>query len=88
MKAYEMNDEPTIYAADDDVAAAMLYILDGGGEPHVGYSEGYPRELTAEELDREIPDYDENERPTGQTTTIRHMLEAATEPGYLCGAMR
>ncbi len=84
MKAYEMDDEPTIYAAHDDVAAAMIYILDGGEEPQ----EGYPRELTAEELDKEIPDYDEDERPTGETTTIRRMLELATEPGFLCGAMR
>jgi hypothetical protein len=79
-----MDDEPTIYAAHDADAAAMLYILDGGEKPQ----EDCPRELTADELDREIPDYDENERPTEETTTIRRMLEAATEPGYLCGAMR
>ncbi|MBZ0297410.1 MAG: hypothetical protein K8L99_32920 [Anaerolineae bacterium] len=84
MKAYEMDDEPTIYAANDDVAAAMLYILDCGEEPQ----EGYPRELTDEELDRQRPDYDEDERPTGEMTNIRSWLDAATEPGYLCGAIR
>ena len=84
MKAYEMDDEPTIYAAHDADAAALLYILDGGEQPQ----EDCPRELTDAELDAEHPDYDENEHPTGTTTTIRRMLEAATEPGFLCGAMR
>jgi len=84
VKAYEMDDEPTIYAAHDADAAAMIYILDGGEEPQ----DGYPRELTDEELDRERPDYDEDERQTGETTTIRRWLEVATEPGFLGGAMR
>ena len=84
MKAYEMDDEPTIYAANRAREAAMLYHTPGG-EP---LEDGFPRELTDAELDAERPDYDEDERPTGEATTIRRWLESATEPGYLCGAMR
>jgi hypothetical protein len=84
MKAYEMDDEPTIYAADSAMVASALYTLESGER----LEDGYPRELTDAELDAERPDYDEDERPTGEATTIRRWLEAATEPGYLCGAMR
>lgn len=79
-----MDDEPTIYAADSAEEATMLY----GKLGDLPLEPGYPRELTDDELDAEQPDYDENEEPTGVGTTIRHWLEEATEPGYLCGAMR
>lgn len=84
MKAYAMDDEPTIYAADSAEEASRLY----GETGALPLEDGYPRELTAEELDAEQLEYDENEEPTGESTTIRRWLEAATEPGYLCGAMR
>ena len=84
MKAYEMDDEPTTYAANSAEEAVALYAQDSG-EP---VEEGYPRELTDAELDADQADYDDDERPTGMTTTIRRWLEAATEPGYLCGAIR
>lgn len=84
MRAYEMDDEPTIYAANSAWEATTLYIADSGEK----LEHGYPRMLTDGELDAEQPDYDEDERPTGETTTIRRWLEAATEPGYLAGSMR
>lgn len=84
MQAYEMDDEPTVYAANSAWEAAALYVADSGEK----LDEGYPRMLTDEELDQPRQDYDEDERPTGKTTTIRRWLEAATEPGYLCGALR
>ena len=84
MHAYEMDDEPTIYAADSAWDAARGYVADSGERLEAGY----PRLLTPAELDREMPDFDEDERPTGETTTIRRMLEDAKGPGYLCGAMR
>ena len=84
MKAYEMDDEPTIYAANDWEEAVVLYVRDSGAQ----VDDGYPLELPDAELDAERPDYDEDERTTGTKTTIRRWLEAATEPGYLCGAMR
>lgn len=84
MKAYEMDDEPTIYAANSEEEAMRLY----GQVGELPLEPGYPRELTDAELDAEQPDCDENEEPTGETTTVRRWLEAATEPGYLCGAMR
>lgn len=81
LRAYEMDDEPTIYAATSAVHAANLYAEVDGELPE----DGYPRELEAAELDAEHPDTDEDERLTGGTTTIRKMLAAATEPGFLCG---
>jgi len=84
MNAYEMDDEPTIYAATTASQAVRAYVSDSDEKLEAGY----PRLLTDAELDAEHPDYDENERPTGGTTTIRKILEAATEPGYICGAMR
>ena len=83
MQAYEMDDEPTIYAANSAWEAANIYVSDTGEKLEAGY----PRMLTDSELDAEFPDYDEDERLTGATTTIRRWLEAATEPGFLAGAM-
>jgi hypothetical protein len=84
MKAYDMDDEPTTYAANSPEEAVALYVRDSGEQ----VEDGYPCELTDAALDAERTEYDEDERPTGRTTTIRRWLEAATEPGYLCGAMR
>lgn len=81
MKAYRMDDENTIYAARDMEEAIRVYMEDTEIMP----DEGYPVELSDDTLDLEIPDYDENERPTGGTTTIRAWLDAAQKPGYLAG---
>jgi hypothetical protein len=84
VKVYEMDDEPTIYAAHDWQEAVALYVKESGAQ----VEDGWPCELNDAELDKPRPEYDENEQPTGETTTIRIWLEEATEPGYLCGAMR
>lgn len=83
MFAYEVDDEPTIYAAYNAWEAASLYTADSG----VKLERGYPRMLTDAELDAERSD-----RPAavvvGVPSTIRRWLEAAKEPGYLAGAVR
>ena len=81
MKAYWMDEENQIYAANSEEEAIAIYTADSGEAP----DKDFVRELTDEELDRERPDYDEDERPTGKMTTIRHWLEEATEPGYIAG---
>ncbi|CAM5532365.1 hypothetical protein TMEC54S_00282 [Thauera mechernichensis] len=86
MKAYEMDDEPTIYAAAGEAEAVRLYIEHAG--PDLLDREYYPRELTEEELDSPQPELDEDERPTGRTVSIRKWLAEATEPGWLCAAVR
>jgi hypothetical protein len=78
--AYEMDDMPTIYAATSAVHAANLYAEETGELP----DDGYPRELSAAELDAPQAETDEDERPTGEMTSIRAWLAAAGE-GFLCG---
>lgn len=81
LKAFYVDDMPTIYAAESIEDAARLYEHDLG-EP---CEDGYPREASEAELDQQIPETDENEQPTGVMTSMRVWLEGAT-PGFLCGA--
>lgn len=81
LKAFYVDDMPTIYAAATIEDAARLYLHDMG-EPCL---DGYPREATDAQLDQQVPETDENERPTGVMTSMRVWLESAT-PGFLCGA--
>lgn len=81
LKAFYVDDMPTIYAAATIEDAARLYEQDLG-EP---CEDGYPREVSEAELDKPTPDYDYNEQPTGEMTTMRAWLEEAS-PGFLCGA--
>jgi hypothetical protein len=76
-----MDDEHTLYAAGDAQEAASLYACDTF--ELVKFEDGYPRELTEKELDEQRPDIDENEQPTGGTTTIRAWLELASCSGPL-----
>jgi len=81
LKAFYVDDMPTIYAAATPEEAARLYEEDVG-DP---CDDGYPREVSATELDRSIPEFGEDEQPTGEMTTMRTWLEEAS-PGFLCGA--
>ena len=48
--------------------------------------DGYPEELTDEQLDEDQPEFDEDERQTGNSTTIRKMLaEHVGSPGWFAG---
>lgn len=82
-KAYEMDDEQTIYAARYADEAKAAYLLDMGGDFEIDAE--YPLELTNVQLDHEFPDFDEHEVLNGKTFTIRSMLKDKTEAGYLCG---
>ena len=82
LKAFQCDEYDT-YAAESAEQAASLYLEQTGVEP-----EETPRELTDEELDKEWPEFDEDERRTGGVTTIRKMLaDNGPEPGWLCGTM-
>lgn len=79
LRAFHVDDE-TIYAALDAEQAAVLYEQDTGASCE---DPDYPRELTPAELDAAIPELDENERMTGQETSLRAILDACTEPGMI-----
>lgn len=80
LKAFHVSDSE-IFVADSLDEAARLH-FENCGEP---CEDDYPDELSDAELDREYPEYDEDERPTGNKTTIRKMLvEHGDEPGLLC----
>lgn len=81
LKAFYVDDMPTIYAAATTEEAARLYADDVDED----CADGYPREVSEGELDKPIPDYDHNEQPTGEMTTLRACLAVAS-PGFLCGA--
>lgn len=82
LKAFQMSDEE-IYAAASSGLAVAAYVEDTGVLPEMHDV----RELTDHELDREIPEYDENEAPTGQMTTLRRYLNEMTGPGFLAGTL-
>lgn len=81
LRAFVINDDD-LYAANDQAEAIRLYregaVSDDEPEPDVV-------ELSAEELDRRQPLFDENEHPIdGETTSVREMLiEHGDEPGWL-----
>ena len=81
MQAYWVNDEAEVYAAHSCNDAIASYLIATGEMP----AEGFPVALTDTELDREYQEMDENEKLTGNTTTIRTYLAEATHSGYLCG---
>ena len=79
LKAFHVSD-CEIYAALSSDQAARLY------EDETGESceEGYPCELSQEELDKPTPEFDEDENQTGDMTSIANWLREAS-PGFLCG---
>ncbi len=83
LKAYQCTDDD-LYAAPSVEQAAMLCEADVG-EP---CEEGYPRELSDEELDKRHPAFDEDENPVdGQTISVREMLaKHGNDPGWLAGS--
>lgn len=83
LKAYKCSDSE-IYAAESLQQAAVIYKDHCGGDP----DDGYPEELTDEQLDHKYPAFDEDERPIeGETTSIRQMLsEHGDQPGWLAGS--
>ncbi len=82
LKVYACDDSD-LYAAESAEQARLLYLGQTGEEPE----DGYPRELTDEELDAPQPEFDENEARTGGTTSVRQMLaEHGDEPGWLAGS--
>lgn len=83
LKVYRCGDED-LYAAENAEQARKL-CEEMTGEP---LADEYLQELTDAELDAEQPEFDEDERQTGGTTTVRRMLaEHGDEPGWLAGWM-
>jgi len=83
LKAYEMDDEGTIYAAEDAPEAVAEFESDLGcmvDQPD------YPRELTDAELDKQFDELDEYGFKSGETTCIREWLDKKTVAGFLCGS--
>lgn len=78
MKAFWM-DEETVWAADTLDDAKIDYATETGEVA----DEDFVRELSDEELDRLIPETDEDERPTGAMTTLRRYLDEMKVPGFL-----
>lgn len=83
LKAFEMDDEQTIYAAEDKDEACRLYLMDMGDDFDI--DDDYPQELTGSQLDHPFQDCDENEVPNGLIITIRQILAEKLEGGFLCG---
>lgn len=77
LKAYQIGEE--LYAANSHEEAQKLD-EELTGEP----CGGTVIELTAEQLAAPQPEFDEDERPTGGTTTLHRMLrEHGDAPGHL-----
>jgi hypothetical protein len=79
LKAFAVGDSD-IYAAET-AEQALALANDLAGDDAFELDE--VTELVDADLDKEYPEFDEDERPTGGTTTIRFWLSEATEPGWL-----
>lgn len=82
LKAYQVGDSDVYVAEDEAGAMKQAEEMVGEGE----YSITDVRALTDEELDKEYPEFDENEKETGGVATIRQWLSEAVTPGWLCGS--
>lgn len=80
LHAFQMDDE-TVYAGATADEAIQAYHDDTGELPE----DGYPTQMSDAWLDESVPEYDENEAPTGNMTTMRAYLDEMTEAGFLCG---
>lgn len=81
LKAFQCSDNDW-YAAKDAAEASLLHADLCGDAPE----DPYPAELTDEELDRPLPEFDEDEQQTGNMTSLRQILaEHGDEPGWLAG---
>lgn len=81
LKAYAVDDSD-LYAASSPEEAIRVYREHCGEDIEV--TAGYPIELSDEDLDKPIPAFDEDERPTGEMTSVRQFLiEHGDEPGFL-----
>lgn len=78
MKAYVVSDCEW-WAANSEAEARASYKQETGED----VDDDVFTELSDVELDREFLDTDENERPTGDMTTFRRLLDTMTEPGFL-----
>ena len=82
MKAFWMNPDYTVYAANSADEAKNLYEAATGEE----IDAAYPIEVSEAELCVQRIKHDERHNPTKERTSIFDYLKAATVPGYLCGS--
>lgn len=80
LKAYQMNEVGTIYAAQTRIDAVEQYYADHDGMDTV--DEPYPQLLT-HELDIKVAEVDENGYATGNMITIQQLLDNTTEEGCI-----
>jgi hypothetical protein len=78
VKAFFVS-EYEIWAANDADEARSDYLDETGCEA----DEDIFRELSTEEYDEPFDETDEDEKPTGEKTTIRAELANLTKPGFV-----
>lgn len=81
MKAFWMNPDNVVYAANDSEGAKQLYETATGE----AVDEFYPQEITDAELDTLQIKHDSYGNPTAERTSIREYLNTAISRGFLCG---
>lgn len=85
LKAYAVGDSD-VYAANSAEQALYLANDTHGIEDDPPFSMDDVILLTDSDLDKEYPEFDENEVATGGTTTIRYWLNQMREPDWICGS--
>ncbi len=85
LNAYAVGDSD-VYAAHTAEQAVNLANDMHGIEDEPAFSIDDVILLTDADLDKEYPEFDENEVATGGMTTIRHWLNEMNDPGWLCGS--
>ncbi len=85
LKAYAVGDSD-VYAAESAEQALQLANDISGSEDEPVFRMDDVILLTDADLDKEYPEFDEDEVATGGTTTIRHWLNEARVPEWICGS--
>lgn len=81
MRAFWMNAENTVYCGNSAEQVTDLFKITTGDKP----DEGFPTEISIEELATEMIKHDDAGQPTEFKTSIGKVLLNAKKPGYLCG---
>lgn len=73
MKVWQVSDQDWMVALTGEAAIAEFKDMNGFDDDDI--DDGYPLEMDDEYLDREVPEYDEDERKTGRIVTARKYLD-------------
>lgn len=86
LKAYAVGDSDFYAARSAEQALYLANNTCGSVHDDPVFTMDDVIELTDSDLDKEYPEFDDNEVATGKTTTIRRCLNKMKHADWLCGS--